>query len=264
MPTHAPTPPSTTGYSFVSYPTDYIFPHNSYAIPPQIMPSMPPMSMPQMELPGVATAGPMYPNPYAYAHLGPMGQPTPPSVSPMLAHSHLPPSPIMHNPNAPSTPPTSPDRCSADTKVMRHILTAMTKMQQTMKDLAERQEQILDRVSLLEQRIGRMDNGMGTLLEQSEAIVDNSRSIRARVDDSESQDAQDAFESRLTALMDGVVEKLVGGLGDEIKDIKRLVKDTEKYVKSDPFSWNGRMALGQRYRDAMILGEEEQKEVDVS
>jgi len=35
---------------------------------------------------------------------------------------------------------------------MRHILTAMTKMQSTMKDLAERQEQILDRMSLLEQR----------------------------------------------------------------------------------------------------------------
>jgi uncharacterized protein YpuA (DUF1002 family) len=72
----------------------------------------------------------------------------------------------------------------------------------------------------------------------------------------------DAFENRLTALMDGVVEKLIGGIGDEIKDIKRLVKDTEKYVKIDPFSCNGRMALGQRYRDAVILGEEEQKEVE--
>lgn len=62
--------------------------------------------------------------------------------------------------------------------------------------------------------------------------------------------------------MDGVVEKLVGGIGDEIKDIKRLVEDTEKYVKFDPFNWGGRMALGQRYRDAMVLGEEEQREVD--
>jgi hypothetical protein len=35
---------------------------------------------------------------------------------------------------------------------MRQLITAMTKMQTTMKDLAERQEQILDRMSLLEQR----------------------------------------------------------------------------------------------------------------
>lgn len=110
----------------------------------------------QMELPGVSPPGPpTYPSPYAtnmaYAHhLGPMGQPTP-SVSPMLAHSHLPPSPVMHNPHVPPSPP-SPDRHSADMRVMKHILTAMTKMQSTMKDLAERQEQILDRVSLLEQR----------------------------------------------------------------------------------------------------------------
>jgi hypothetical protein len=70
-------------------------------------------------------------------------------------------------------------------------------------------------------------------------------------------DSQDAFENRLTALMDGVVEKLIGGIGDEIKDIKRLVKDTEKYVRVDPFSWNGKMALGQRYREAISSGEEE-------
>lgn len=135
----------------------------------------------------------------------------------------------------------------------------MTKMQSTMKDLAERQEQILDRMSLLEQRVGRIDDGISTLLQQSEVIVEDGKNIRARVDDS---DSQDAFENRLTALMDGVVEKLIGGIGDEIKDIKRLVKDTEKYVKFDPFSWNGRMALGQRYRDAVILREEEQKEVE--
>lgn len=158
MPTHAPTPPSTASFSFVSYPpAEYIYPHN-YGAPPQSVHPMPGMSMPQMELPGVVTSGPpSYPSPYAtnmaYAHLGPMGNPTPPNVSPMLAHSHLPPSPVMHNPHSlPQTPPTSPDRCNADSKVMRHILTAMTKMQSTMKDLAERQEQILDRMSLLEQR----------------------------------------------------------------------------------------------------------------
>lgn len=44
--------------------------------------------------------------------------------------------------------------------------------------------------------------------------------------------SHDAFEKRLTALLDGVVEKLIGGLGNEIKDIKRLVKSTEKHVKT--------------------------------
>lgn len=39
-----------------------------------------------------------------------------------------------------------------DAKAMRQILSQMTKMQNTIKDLAERQEQILDRMSLMEQR----------------------------------------------------------------------------------------------------------------
>lgn len=133
---------------------------------------------------------------------------------------------------------------------------------------------------MLRRIVGRIDDGISTLLQQSEVIVEDGKNIRARVDDSDRSvglsknpflhlltysdiDSQDAFENRLTALMDGVVEKLIGGIGDEIKDIKRLVKDTEKYVKFDPFSWNGRMALGQRYRDAVILGEEEQKEVEI-
>lgn len=128
--------------------------------------------------------------------------------------------------------------------------------------------------------MGRIDDGISTLLQQSEVIVEDGKNIRARVDDSDRSvglsrhpiphsltvsdiDSQDAFENRLTALMDGVVEKLIGGIGDEIKDIKRLVKDTEKYVKFDPFSWNGRMALGQRYRDAVILGEEEHTGVEL-
>ncbi|RPB11718.1 hypothetical protein P167DRAFT_574920 [Morchella conica CCBAS932] len=262
---HPTTPPSTAGYSFVSYPTDYIYgpdPRNHVVSQPQPIQAI---QMHQIELPGIQTGAtayqPYYPSNIAYAHMAPMGQQTPPSgPSPMLAHSHLPPSPIMHHPhgNPPPTPP-SPDRCSADTKVMRHILTAMTKMQSTMKDLAERQEQILDRMSLLEQRVGRIDDGISTLLQQSEVIVEDGKNIRARVDDT---DSQDAFENRLTALMDGVVEKLIGGIGDEIKDIKRLVKDTEKYVRVDPFSWNGKMALGQRYREAISSGEEEEKEVN--
>lgn len=155
MASHPTTPPSTAGYSFISYPTDYIYgpdPRNHIVSQPQPIQTM---QMHQVDLPGIQAGVPNY-QPYypSYAHMAPMGPQTPPSgPSPMLAHSHLPPSPIMHHPhgNPPPTPPT-PDRCSADTKVMRHILTAMTKMQSTMRDLAERQEQILDRMSLLEQR----------------------------------------------------------------------------------------------------------------
>jgi hypothetical protein len=61
--------------------------------------------------------------------------------------------------------------------------------------------------------------------------------------------------------VDGVAEKLVRSISEEIKDIKRLVKDTEN-VKFDPFKWGGRMALGQRYRDAITLGEEAPKDID--
>jgi hypothetical protein len=79
---------------------------------------------------------------------------------------YLPPSPVIHGTH---TPPTSPDRYQhhhhhsssssssasegkAEIKAMRQLTTAITKMQGSMKDMAERQEQILDRMSLLEQR----------------------------------------------------------------------------------------------------------------
>lgn len=35
-------------------------------------------------------------------------------------------------------------------------------------------------------------------------------------------------------LMDGVVEKLIGGLGNEMKDIKLSVQETERALKGDP------------------------------
>lgn len=63
--------------------------------------------------------------------------------------------------------------------------------------------------------------------------------------------------------MNGVVEKLIGGLGNEIKEIKKMVKENEK-LKYDSTSWNGRSQyMGQRYKDAMSLAEEEQKAVHV-
>jgi len=64
--------------------------------------------------------------------------------------------------------------------------------------------------------------------------------------------------------MNGVVEKMIGGLGSEIKDIKKVVMETEKHIKHDPFAWNGKhQYMGQRYRDSIVLSEEEQKEVHV-
>lgn len=60
------------------------------------------------------------------------------------------------------------------------------------------------------------------------------------------------------------MEKLIGGLGNEIKDIKRMVKDTQKDNKYNPNSWNGRnQYIGQRYKDAVSLAEEEQKVVNI-
>lgn len=151
MAASAPPPPSTASFSFVSYPADYVVSHTNYGSSPHPMPAIP-AQISHMEYPsgtGPGSYPPHYATNFAFAHLGPLAQTGPPS--PMMAHAHLPPSPVIHH-SPLAQAPSSPDRYSADTKVMRHILTAMTKMQSTMKDLAERQEQILDRMSLLEQR----------------------------------------------------------------------------------------------------------------
>lgn len=138
-----PAPSATSGYSVVSYPAEYIYSPGGYPAHPHGMPAV--SSMPVMECSAMPTSPPGYPTHYAtgiaYAHMSQLGQAPP---SPMLAHAHA--------PSSPHHAPSSPDRSSADTKVMRQILTAMTKMQSTMKELAERQEQALDRMSLLEQR----------------------------------------------------------------------------------------------------------------
>jgi hypothetical protein len=68
--------------------------------------------------------------------------------------------------------------------------------------------------------------------------------------------SQDAFEMRLTDLMDNVVEKLIRCIGEEIKDIKRMVKETDHYAK-----YNNPYAVAHRVSDADLLGQEEQKEV---
>jgi len=95
--------------------------------------------------------------------------------------------------------------------------------------LESRLNDIEENVSKVDEQLLKSDETITKVLEQVEITAEDSRGIRAQVEDNESHDA---FEKRLTALLDGVVEKLIGGLGNEIKDIKRLVKDTEKHAKS--------------------------------
>lgn len=61
--------------------------------------------------------------------------------------------------------------------------------------------------------------------------------------------------------MDEVVEKLIGGISEEVKQIKKMVQDTERHVKSDPIVWSNRSAMAQRLEDASLLGEEPQNEI---
>ncbi|KAF8535634.1 hypothetical protein BDD12DRAFT_751385 [Trichophaea hybrida] len=139
--------------------------------------------MPHMDLPGMQhPSSPYSPHPHyatniAFAHLGH------PPPSPIVTHAHLPPSPIIHGSHT-QTPP-SPDRYSPESKALRQLCTALTKMQGTMKDLAERQERIFDRMSLLEQRVGRTDESIERILENTEIAMEDSKSIRSRVEDGE-------------------------------------------------------------------------------
>ena len=56
-------------------------------------------------------------------------------------------------------------------------------------------------------------------------------------------------------MLDQMVEKLIGGIGAEIKDLKRMVKDAERVHHRNPYE------LARRITDADLLGQEEQKEV---
>lgn len=61
--------------------------------------------------------------------------------------------------------------------------------------------------------------------------------------------------------MDEIVENLIGGITEEVKEIKSMVKETERHVKYDPLAWSKRSGLAQRFSDANLLGEEPQKEL---
>ena len=123
-------------------------------------------SMQRMEQP--ATPYQQYSQPH-YSHRGHQVVPASPRAppTPSMSHSRLPTSPVMRSSHPYHTPPTSPDRYSSpspissssgsnverqEAKMLKQLCAAMTKMQGTMKDVAERQEQILDRMSLLEQK----------------------------------------------------------------------------------------------------------------
>lgn len=228
--------PQPSPYGFMSYPAGVAAVGTAeYAFSPGGGPYPPPPP----ELAPSSSAGsvppPPPPPPYLYAaayahhahhHLGHHGHhghhpPLPPS--PIVTGAHLPPSPVLHhlqyqphphppphppphphqNQQSTTTPPTSPDRY-AETKAVRQLCTAVAKMQGTMRDLAERQEQILDRMSVLEQRstppppanslgeqlliretVGRVDDSIERILENTEIAMEDSKSIRNRVEDDE-------------------------------------------------------------------------------
>lgn len=134
----APSPPTGNGYPFATYPGDYLFSHHGFETPPpghgrNSYP--PPQQVPPVDLPMM----PQNPNGYP-PHMAAMMQPGGAPVG------QIPPSPIMHN--SMPTGHASPQ----DAKMLRHMMQMLAKMQNMMKDVAERQEQILDRMSVLEQR----------------------------------------------------------------------------------------------------------------
>ena len=171
--------PLPSPYAFMAYPAgaaavgtaEYAFSPggNPYPPPAEHAPSSSAGSIPPPPPPPPYLHYAAYAHHHAHHHMGHHGHHPPLPPSPIITGAHLPPSPVMHHsqhqpqhphphphphqyPNQQSTtPPTSPDR-NAESKAMRQLCTAIAKMQSTMKDLAERQEQILDRMSVLEQR----------------------------------------------------------------------------------------------------------------
>lgn len=241
------------GYSFVAYPgaaADFAY---AGGYPGG-------MSHGHMDLPG--SGGVPYPHfPPTMAFPAMAGYPPPPHV-----HGGAPPSPVFSQPSHGSqqqqqqTAPPSPDRAgySTEVRVMRQLCTAMTKLQNTMKDLAERQEQILDRMSLLEQRVGRMDDGIETIIENTEAVMADSRAIRTRVEDGETHDA---CESRFTDLMNDLVGKLTSCIGEELREIKKVVDDTDRYTRYEPVQYGGAPNSLAMSRPAVHSGQERAKEL---
>lgn len=195
------------------YTSDYYSP--IYPGSPIVMPSMPPLE----PLPSGAY--------FSHPHFRHGATPSP---------DNFPPSPILHgqhvhshqSPPSPSSSSSSERTERAEVKILRQLYSSITKVQSTMKEVAERQEQILDRMSLLEQRgwcpsscrpgsflcvcmnlctprmrtakppplstsadkkrvqtVGRVDDKIERLLENTEAVAEDTKSIRSRVEDSE-------------------------------------------------------------------------------
>lgn len=58
---------------------------------------------------------------------------------------------------------------------------------------------------------------------------------------------QDDFEARITDLMNHVVEKLIGGIGQEVRDIKMMVQETQR--KFDPLALRRNSPMGRCLED---------------
>src|SRR5436190_24084639 len=80
---------------------------------------------------------------------------------------------------------------SSEARTFKQILSAIARVQTdlsqqnfAMMDLAEKQAVIQDKLSLLEQRYGLVDEGVSRVIEYSECLRDDVRDVRDRVADS--------------------------------------------------------------------------------
>ncbi|KAI9784753.1 MAG: hypothetical protein M1839_001483 [Geoglossum umbratile] len=201
---------------------------------------MPPAPLSPVGAP--AMFGPMSPPPGGsgfppplFAHFSPFPPGSPPS--PMFTPG-MPPRPGVHQAPGPEGSPNSPD-----SRMLRQLLQAVSKMgsllsqtDQTLNDVTVRQSSIEDRLSLMEQRILRIDSRALEVLDQDRNtndnvrkavvdighIADDVRDIRNLANDN---DTQETFENRMAELVDGSISKCtrqIDSLGEDIKEIKNL------------------------------------------
>ncbi|KAH0544194.1 hypothetical protein FGG08_001639 [Glutinoglossum americanum] len=210
---------------------------------------MPPAPLSPVGAP--AMFGPMNPPPGGsgfppplFAHFSPFPPGSPPS--PMFTPG-MPPRPGVHQAPSPEASSNAPD-----SRMLRQLLQAVSKMgnlltqtDQTLNDVTVRQSSIEDRLSLMEQRILRIDSRALEVLDQDRNtndnvrkavvdignIADDVRDIRNLANDNDTR--QESFENRMAELVDSSISKCtrqIDSLGEDIKEIKNLVRESAKYA----------------------------------
>jgi len=132
-----------------------------------------------------------------------------------------------------------------------------------------------------------MDDGIETIIENTEAVMADSRAIRARVEDGETcafpppplppsfpsfvsppsaaskltRRSHDACESRFADLMNDLVGKLTGCIGEELREIKKVVDDTDRHARHEPFQYGSAPNSLAMSRPAVHGGQERAKEL---